>query len=675
MKRNLDEKYIKLPLKAILLSMLIIFVCATAFCGCVSAEDRTFQVYSWDDLKDNLSNHSEQRTVILMDNVKNDTYSQTPKSTILININGTKILDLNGYQINVTDICQGGNTGSSFAVINVGKDSNLTVVNENETAVGSIELTAAQLHNKSDNYDHAYGSYVILNSQGNVTINGGTIIHHAGTYISHCVDVQSGDSGNANLTVNGGKLISKIEPAIRGYCNSNKYVVNITINGGEISGDWDGIWIQQGHATKYNQYSLTINGGTITGNRRSAIALEILNSSADGYVTSTVINDGTLISNDQQDRAKPTIYYETYKKDFDASKHILTIKDGVKIQDEKDGRILGSEYPITAEWGGKIPLYPSLNITEAYWVKGDDNKWTAVIKEYDKPLTFIGNIANLKCLDLSKIDDGKKATLVNGHSIKSDNKGNLIGWNNTTSTGNIIDLNPESTEFKGNNTYYPLFGYNVTFNGNGGTGTMDNQPFVYNKPQKLNANNFTKDGNNFAGWNTKADGSGTSYTDGEPITIDKETALYAVWTLKPKEYETGEEVEEDEPTPTIEPTPTAEPTPIVTPTQNQTVTPTPTQNQTVTPTPTQNQTVKPTVKPTPEPKTVVIVETEVKFEDNKVITSITVPEGSSGSITFTQTEEKGMDEWIPESIEDSYSFDLSCDGEINGDSEIHFVMS
>ncbi|HJJ41712.1 MAG TPA: PGF-pre-PGF domain-containing protein [Methanocorpusculum sp.] len=34
-----------------------------------------------------------------------------------------------------------------------------------------------------------------------------------------------------------------------------------------------------------------------------------------------------------------------------------------------------------------------------------------------------------------------------------------------------------------------------------------------------------------------------------------------------------------------------------------------------------------------------------------------------------------MDEWIPESIEDTYSFDLSCDGEINGDSEIHFVMS
>ncbi|HJJ41889.1 MAG TPA: PGF-pre-PGF domain-containing protein, partial [Methanocorpusculum sp.] len=116
-----------------------------------------------------------------------------------------------------------------------------------------------------------------------------------------------------------------------------------------------------------------------------------------------------------------------------------------------------------------------------------------------------------------------------------------------------------------------------------------------------------------------------------------------------KQYDTGEEVEDDEPTPTIEPTP------IVTPTQN--------------------QTAKPTVKPTPEPKTVVIVETEVKFEDNKVITSITVPEGSSGSITFTQTEEKGMDEWIPESIEDSYSFDLSCDGEINGDSEIHFVMS
>lgn len=75
----------------------------------------------------------------------------------------------------------------------------------------------------------------------------------------------------------------------------------------------------------------------------------------------------------------------------------------------------------------------------------------------------------------------------------------------------------------------------VNFNANGGNGTMAAQTFEHSVAQGLTANAFTKNGYTFAGWNTKADNSGTSYAnmasisftpanDGDSIT------LYAQWT-------------------------------------------------------------------------------------------------------------------------------------------------
>jgi len=53
--------------------------------------------------------------------------------------------------------------------------------------------------------------------------------------------------------------------------------------------------------------------------------------------------------------------------------------------------------------------------------------------------------------------------------------------------------------------------YSVRFDGNGSTyGNMDNQAFVYATAQNLNENRFARTGYTFVGWNTEADGSGTS---------------------------------------------------------------------------------------------------------------------------------------------------------------------
>ena len=69
----------------------------------------------------------------------------------------------------------------------------------------------------------------------------------------------------------------------------------------------------------------------------------------------------------------------------------------------------------------------------------------------------------------------------------------------------------------------------VTFNANGGSGTMPAQTFEAGVSQAIAANAFTRSGYTFTGWNTSPDGSGTSYTDGQEITLSQDITLYAQW--------------------------------------------------------------------------------------------------------------------------------------------------
>ncbi|MBO7324047.1 MAG: InlB B-repeat-containing protein, partial [Bacteroidales bacterium] len=77
--------------------------------------------------------------------------------------------------------------------------------------------------------------------------------------------------------------------------------------------------------------------------------------------------------------------------------------------------------------------------------------------------------------------------------------------------------------------------YNLSFNANGGSGTMSAQTFEAGVSQALAANTFTRSGYYFAGWNTAPDGSGTSYTDGQEITLTEDITLYAQWDLNTSE--------------------------------------------------------------------------------------------------------------------------------------------
>lgn len=69
----------------------------------------------------------------------------------------------------------------------------------------------------------------------------------------------------------------------------------------------------------------------------------------------------------------------------------------------------------------------------------------------------------------------------------------------------------------------------ISYNSNGGSGEVAAQEMQPSKGGKLSENKFNRKGYLFVGWNTKANGSGTTYTETEQVKFDSNTTLYAQW--------------------------------------------------------------------------------------------------------------------------------------------------
>lgn len=71
--------------------------------------------------------------------------------------------------------------------------------------------------------------------------------------------------------------------------------------------------------------------------------------------------------------------------------------------------------------------------------------------------------------------------------------------------------------------------FGVNFNDNTQSNKTASQSFTYDRSQALMSNPFTNPGYTFEGWNTAADGAGTSYSDGETVRNLVGVTLYAQW--------------------------------------------------------------------------------------------------------------------------------------------------
>ena len=73
----------------------------------------------------------------------------------------------------------------------------------------------------------------------------------------------------------------------------------------------------------------------------------------------------------------------------------------------------------------------------------------------------------------------------------------------------------------------------ITFDPNGGTGSMNAMRVNAGFDNTLPANVFIRENYTFTGWNTTADGTGTAYADGATVNFNADTTLYAQWTQNP----------------------------------------------------------------------------------------------------------------------------------------------
>lgn len=122
-------------------------------------------------------------------------------------------------------------------------------------------------------------------------------------------------------------------------------------------------------------------------------------------------------------------------------------------------------------------------------------------------------------------------------------------WNTDKDGKGTSYKNGDSFTPSGDTTLYAQWkgvDYSVAFSANGGSGSMSDEAMTYGQEKALSANKFTRDMYDFTGWNTRPDGKGTSYKDGESVkNLTKSSGgtvkLYAQWK-KSKWISQGQDV-------------------------------------------------------------------------------------------------------------------------------------
>ena len=165
---------------------------------------------------------------------------------------------------------------------------------------------------------------------------------------------------------------------------------------------------------------------------------------------------------------------------------------------------------------------------EAQWVPAEDTIYTITYNlnggttETTNPTSFTKKTETFTLVNPTKV----------GYTFK--------GWSGTDLTGDeniTVKVNKGTRKNLSFEANYTPNQYQVIFNKNGDNveGTMSNQTFTYDVKGNLTNVSYSREGYIFTSWNTKADGSGTSYNNQEEVenlvsiyngTID----LYAQWS-------------------------------------------------------------------------------------------------------------------------------------------------
>ena len=152
--------------------------------------------------------------------------------------------------------------------------------------------------------------------------------------------------------------------------------------------------------------------------------------------------------------------------------------------------------------------------------------------------SYIKTFSSVTLYSIKWKDSGNLWRMVNDESLQdffvtpnsTDPSITPVGFKVSGGTG--TELNPYTIE--------AAYGdYTVTYDANGADdGSLPTEKTIsYCSGETVkvlgNTGNLKKINYNFGGWNTKADGTGTSYSEGDSFNISQNVVLYAKWTDKP----------------------------------------------------------------------------------------------------------------------------------------------
>ena len=341
----------------------------------------------------------------------------------------------------------------------------------------------------------AHGIYGYENST--ITMNGGSITATTGSSsAAYGIGYK-----NSTITMNGGSITAI------GYWSYGIVGNNVTMNGGSITATSSGYHVS-GIAGN-NESTITMNGGSITATGVDGVeGVEGISSYGNSTIT---MNGGSITATGNGGSSSGYGIYGT-------SGSKVTMTDGIIYSKgvNKDNTY-GIDSPTKIYPAGKT-LYneTSPDNYEVYYLVPTSSGVT---------VTFNPNGGSVFPTSMSKTSGENIGTLPTPTRTNYD----FDGWYNGNDKINSNYVVNSNVTFTAHWTEKPQFTITFDKNNSNATGVMSNQIIYRDANETLTANSYELAGYQFIGWNTKSDGSGTSYLDEDEISLNKNITLYAQW--------------------------------------------------------------------------------------------------------------------------------------------------
>ena len=224
--------------------------------------------------------------------------------------------------------------------------------------------------------------------------------------------------------------------------------------------------------------------------------------------------------------------------DFDAIKKeiIYAVGAGSQVEDK-----MGSEFDLVSGTfqltvGGKALTCIQNGNTYSF---GDDvksDRFVIIYNEGDDSFTWTinENVSNFAPVQLSyKVKLMNSSTTAGTYEVATNEYARLTPKDSNGVVGQTV-------EFDIPKVIYTISKQSLSYDANGGTGTMESITGDVGSKSVIEQNGFARSGHTYTGWNTQADGKGTAYKPGDIFTLtDKDTVLYAQWSKNSGSAGTG----------------------------------------------------------------------------------------------------------------------------------------